>query len=299
MDQLPGTVFDTTGAEAWGDSGAADVANDSPRLSVAFSADDGPLTFYKRGGKPKASDVWFSTESTSYDWLAIYPEGIEPSASNYASATISGGKLGGGRAGTKAGATHKTFTVEGYTAQFFFKSDGSSNYYGYYAVVAKGARYLYRIDGTIEEPVREGFAFGGWNTAADGSGRDVELIDASDGEQLFAKWVANDGDAEPGNDETRMAGDINVDVPGAQSAENDETRDADEAEGGISSAEGAAARDAGDGGAGSLGAPSAGAKSLDTSGKTEPQADTSGDARAIATSAAAGALAAARRRRAG
>lgn len=226
-------------------------------------------------------DVWFSTESTSYDWLAIYPPGIEPTVGNYASAAISGGKLGGGQATAKAGATHKTFTVEGDTAQFFFRSDSSGNYYGYYAVVSKEARYPYCIDGTIEEPVRDGLTFAGWNTAADGSGRDVELIDATDGEQLFAKWVSNDGDAEPGNDEARPAGAARADAPGARGTENDGVRAAD------------------DGGAGSLGEPRSEAKSLDTSGETGLQADTPGDARAIATSAAAGALVAARRRRAG
>ena len=80
------------------------------------------------GAETLTIDVWYSTESTSYDWLAIYPAGIEPSASNYASATISGGKLGGGAKTTKAGATHKTFTIAGDTAQFFFRSDSSGNY---------------------------------------------------------------------------------------------------------------------------------------------------------------------------
>ena len=178
-----------------------------------------------QGAETLTVDVWYSTESMSFDWLAIYPAGIEPSASNYADATISGGKLGDGRATTKAGATHKTFTVEGDTAQFFFRSDGSGNFYGYYAVVSKGARYLYCVGGTIEDPVREGFTFAGWNTAADGSGRDVELIDAADGEQLFAKWVANGGDAEPGNDETRLAGADRADAPGAQSAEHEPSTD--------------------------------------------------------------------------
>ena len=36
-----------------------------------------------------------NTENPSYDWLAIYPAGIEPTYSNYSSATISNGKLAG------------------------------------------------------------------------------------------------------------------------------------------------------------------------------------------------------------
>ncbi|MBR3153319.1 MAG: BspA family leucine-rich repeat surface protein [Clostridia bacterium] len=87
-------------------------------------------------------EVWFSTESITHDWLAIYPAGVTPSASNYSSATISRGKLGGGKYTTKPADSnttyHKTFTVQGDTAQFFFRSDGSANYYGYYAIITDG-----------------------------------------------------------------------------------------------------------------------------------------------------------------
>ena len=262
------------------------------------------------GAETLTIDVWCSTESTGYDWLAIYPAGIEPSASNYANATISGGKLGGGQATTKARATHKTFTVEGDTAQFFFRSDSSGNYYGYYAVVSKGERYLYCIDGTIEEPVREGFTFAGWNTAADGSGRDVEIIDAADREQLFAKWVANDGGAEPGNDETRLAGAAGGGAPGARSAENEPSTDitegvdvlADDSGAGLGTyeqeANGAGTATGATVGNG-LGAIAQESDSDLGSDENELVALTADDARALASSATAALLVAAGRRERG
>lgn len=111
-------------------------------------------------------DVWYSTEGTSYDWLAIYPAGVTPSSSNYSSASISGGKLGDGRATSKSGATHKQFTVNGDTAQFYFKSDGSANYYGYYATITDGYDSCDAASGAYKEPVPNDSKnlFNGWYT---------------------------------------------------------------------------------------------------------------------------------------
>ncbi|MDO4611944.1 MAG: FISUMP domain-containing protein [Candidatus Saccharibacteria bacterium] len=76
--------------------------------------------------------ITYQTESTSYDWVAIYPSDITPSQSNYSS-SISG-KLGGT---TK---TTKEFTVSGDTVKIYFKTDGSvNNYYGYYAIIEKAS----------------------------------------------------------------------------------------------------------------------------------------------------------------
>ena len=83
-------------------------------------------------------DVYYSTEDASYDWLAIYPKGVAPSSSNYTQASISGGKLGGGRKTSKSDTTHAQFVVDGDTAQFYFESDGGIAYYGYYAIVTNG-----------------------------------------------------------------------------------------------------------------------------------------------------------------
>lgn len=112
-------------------------------------------------------DVWYSTESTSWDWLAIYPAGVIPSSSNYDKASISSGKLGGGRATSKSGAAHKQFIVNDDTAQFYFKSNGSGNYYGYYATVtADGYDSCDVTSGTYEEPVPNNSqnSFVGWYT---------------------------------------------------------------------------------------------------------------------------------------
>ena len=72
-------------------------------------------------------DVWYSTENSNYyDWLAIYPAGVEPTYYNYNQATISNGKLYGGQYTSKPGddtVYHKTYTVQGNTAQFYFQSN--------------------------------------------------------------------------------------------------------------------------------------------------------------------------------
>ena len=154
------------------------------------------------GSSQLTIEVWYSTESASYDWLAIYPEGITPDQNNYASATISGGKLAGH--GNYSGYTkpndsdtmyHQTFTVDGDTAQFFFRSDGSSNYYGYYAIIT-GTGKGYSGDKTYQEPTKENNRFKGWNTAQDGSGKTfttekeiTSYIDNSNNNMnLYAQW---------------------------------------------------------------------------------------------------------------
>lgn len=111
-------------------------------------------------------DVWYSTESTSWDWLAIYPAGVVPSSSNYDKASISSGKLGGGKATSKSNAAHKQFIVNGDTAQFYFKSDNSANYYGYYATITNGYDSYDATSGTYEEPVPSNSqnSFLGWYT---------------------------------------------------------------------------------------------------------------------------------------
>ena len=112
-------------------------------------------------------DVWYSTESTKWDWLAIYPAGVAPSSSNYAEASISSGKLGGGSSYSKSDATHKQFIVNGDTAQFYFESDSGDNYYGYYATItAEGYDSYDAASGTYEEPVPNNSqnSFVGWYT---------------------------------------------------------------------------------------------------------------------------------------
>ena len=116
-------------------------------------------------------DVWYSTESTSYDWLAIYPKGVIPTSSNYDEATISNGKLGNGRSSTKPinPDNHKTYIVNDDTAQFYFVSDSGSNYYGYYAIISDSASTGYHSINDYLEPVYGNKVFS-WNTKADGTG---------------------------------------------------------------------------------------------------------------------------------
>ena len=143
-------------------------------------------------------EVWFSTESASYDWLAIYPKGVTPTASNYSSATISNGKLAGGKSTSKPTSStyHKIYTVNDDTAQFYFKSDSSQNYYGYYAIITGNIKG-YQINGTYLEPARSGYTFGGWNTEPDGTGTNyadedevkASLVGREDSSlTLYAMW---------------------------------------------------------------------------------------------------------------
>ena len=86
--------------------------------------------------------VYYSTESTSFDWVCVYGNNVSyPSDSNISS-SISG-KLGGGKksystvnsSGYQKACSKYTTTVPGDTVKFYFKSDGSGNYYGYYAII--------------------------------------------------------------------------------------------------------------------------------------------------------------------
>jgi uncharacterized repeat protein (TIGR02543 family) len=113
-------------------------------------------------------DVWYSTESTSFDWLAIYPKGVTPDSGNSDKATISSGKLGDGREYEKKNATHKTFTVNDDTAIFYFQSDSSSCYYGYYAVVSGEGNAFILNSGEVKQPTttKVGYFFVGWTDDA-------------------------------------------------------------------------------------------------------------------------------------
>ncbi len=145
-------------------------------------------------------DVWYSTENSNYyDWLAIYPAGVEPTYYNYNQATISNGKLYGGQYTSKPGddtVYHKTYTVQGNTAQFYFQSNNSNSYYGYYAVIS-GVGYDYDKDNTYKQPTQQNNKFLGWNTQANGNGKrytsEQEIIDdfdnLSDNATLYAEWV--------------------------------------------------------------------------------------------------------------
>ena len=136
-------------------------------------------------------DVWHATGLKLHDWLAIYPKGITPSSLNYLKATISNGKLGGSFATEKDSATHDTFEVNDDTAQFYFKSNIISEYYGYYAVVKGDCQVNKIISGSNETyiPNYTYYRFDSWNTSIDGRGDKIDnILGNEDNTTLYAKY---------------------------------------------------------------------------------------------------------------
>ena len=136
-------------------------------------------------------DVWHATGSKLHDWLAIYPRGVIPSSINYSKATISNGKLGGSFATEKDSATHDTFEVNDNFAQFYFKSNAISGYYGYYAVVKGDCQVNKIISGSNETstPNDTNYSFDRWNTSIDGKGDEIDnIFETKDNTTLYAKY---------------------------------------------------------------------------------------------------------------
>ena len=89
------------------------------------------------GAKKLKVEVWVSTESASYDWLELRDaNGTKLTKDANGTAIGSSGKLGGGGS-TKKPSSSQVFYITGDTVQFYFKSDSSGNYYGYYAIVTQ------------------------------------------------------------------------------------------------------------------------------------------------------------------
>ena len=141
-------------------------------------------------------EVWYSTESPTYDWLAIYPKGITPNSANYSNASISGGKLGGH--GSYTGYTrpndndsqyHKTFTVNGDTAQFYFRSDSSGEFYGYYAIVSADTS-VECTNGEVKtpEPNDSSKIFKGWHLDPDLNDEIVTDLNFTENTELYAEY---------------------------------------------------------------------------------------------------------------
>lgn len=128
--------------------------------------------------------VTYQTESTSYDWLAIYDGSVTPSQSNYEDSIT--GKLGGT---TKV--ENQVFIIPGDTAQFYFRSDSSSsNYYGYYAIVQEGP--VITPSGEVSTPTRPGYVFIGWYTDSAGTaGNEFTVNPSMESGTVYAKWGQN------------------------------------------------------------------------------------------------------------
>ncbi len=117
--------------------------------------------------------LYYSTESASFDWVCVWA-GNHPeytASSNYSTSKLgtntgSSGKFGGGKATAFANATLIEGDIEGDSVTFGFKSDSSSAYYGYYAIVT-GDGYpadAYRVSGTYKEPILSpGYSLLGWS----------------------------------------------------------------------------------------------------------------------------------------
>lgn len=127
--------------------------------------------------------VTYQTESTSYDWVAVYDKTVVPTTSNSGS-SISG-KLGGTTTNTSS------FIVPGDTAQFLFRSDGSAcSYYGYYAVIT-GIGETQVLSGEYSEPTLNNSAFGGWYTDSECTdGNEFDLDNLSGNITVYATYLA-------------------------------------------------------------------------------------------------------------
>lgn len=108
----------------------------------------------------------YETESIDYDWVCAYAGNGVGDAQCSTSGSLTG-KLGGQTRITKS------FTVNGDSVTFWFRSDAATdNYYGFHATVngITGSKsivagsYAQPGDSTLE------YDFNGWNTAPDGSG---------------------------------------------------------------------------------------------------------------------------------
>ena len=130
--------------------------------------------------------VTYQTESTSYDWLAIYDGSVTPSRSNYEDSIT--GKLGGT---TKV--EDQVFIIPGDTAQFYFRSDSSgSDYYGYYATVQEEPTVT--PSGEVSTPTRSGYVFWGWYTDTAGTaGNEFTVNPSMESGTVYAKWLLDVG----------------------------------------------------------------------------------------------------------
>lgn len=78
--------------------------------------------------------IYYATESINYDWLCVF-KGEQPTktANDYSSSLTN--KIGGGGTNKTSYTNTKTLAVDGDSCTICFRSDGSGQSYGYYAVI--------------------------------------------------------------------------------------------------------------------------------------------------------------------
>ena len=150
--------------------------------------------------------IYYDAESTSYDWVTVYQSPFTISNSNDGTVSNTTGNLSGKLSGRKSGRTTtysswytQTYTVSGDTVKFHFKSDGSGQYYGYYAIVSGTGTITERTvaSGEYAVPTGTNALFHGWSstqtTAGSGLPSDVEYADES---EVKTKMPGDEGDTE-------------------------------------------------------------------------------------------------------
>jgi len=134
--------------------------------------------------------IYYDTESTSYDWVSVYQNPFDISNTNDATVSNTTGNLSGKLAGRNTNRTTdyttwytQTYTVTGDTVKFHFRSDGTGNYYGYYAVITGTGIIRNRTltSGEYAIPTGTNALFYGWSSTATTPGgglpSDVEYAD--------------------------------------------------------------------------------------------------------------------------
>ena len=113
--------------------------------------------------------VTYQIEGTNFDYLCIYDKNTEVNTS--CTGSVNGTKLGG----NSSSKLTKEYDINGDTAKFNFKSDGSQAYYGYYAIITgydennnkivsnTPLKYIKTFDfNSITNPEYPGYIFEGW-----------------------------------------------------------------------------------------------------------------------------------------
>ena len=148
--------------------------------------------------------IYYDAESVSFDWVSVYQSPFDISNTNDATVSTTTGNLSGKLSGINSGRTAtysswhtQSYTVAGDTVKFHFRSDGSQNYYGYYAIITgvETVRDRTAISGEYVVPMGTNPVFYGWSTVqttpGDGLPSEVEYTDEID---VKANLPGNNGE---------------------------------------------------------------------------------------------------------